>query len=300
MKILCAVDGSEFARWGVEALGALSGQSPDTALLLHVTDTTGLKTAARAARQTQHSVKAIEREATRLVERMAEVARTAVSEAVTGPRTRIQTLLASGPVADTIVRQASRKRVDLIVMGCRGLSDIQRFLLGSVSRRVVSLASSPVLVVKRPIYELGHVVLAVDGSKSSRAAAVLLGSGLLPLTTRVTVISVVPPVLTDLAAQVLPAQELDALAAPARQQARETVTQARELLIKEGLAVLTDVLEGPPGQSIVRYLEQANPDLVVVGSRGLRGVDRVLLGSVSEAVVKHAPCSVLVVRPRSK
>jgi nucleotide-binding universal stress UspA family protein len=58
------------------------------------------------------------------------------------------------------------------------------------------------------------------------------------------------------------------------------------------------VLSGTPADEIVRDAERHASDLVVVGARGLGAFKRLVLGSVSESVLRHAPCPVLVVRPR--
>jgi nucleotide-binding universal stress UspA family protein len=57
------------------------------------------------------------------------------------------------------------------------------------------------------------------------------------------------------------------------------------------------VWEGDPGDSIAAAVEAEHADLVVVGTRGRSGAERMLLGSVSDHVVRHAECPVLVVRP---
>lgn len=69
-----------------------------------------------------------------------------------------------------------------------------------------------------------------------------------------------------------------------------------------GRAVHATVLPGSPAEEIVRFTRERGHDLLVVGTHGRRGVQRLLLGSVAERVVREAPCSVLVVRggaPRS-
>lgn len=58
----------------------------------------------------------------------------------------------------------------------------------------------------------------------------------------------------------------------------------------------TDLLFGSPDSRIVEAAEQMNADLIVLGSHGYNAWERLLLGSVSDSVVRHAPCSVLVVR----
>jgi nucleotide-binding universal stress UspA family protein len=65
-----------------------------------------------------------------------------------------------------------------------------------------------------------------------------------------------------------------------------------------GRAVNATVLPGSPADEIVRFARERGPDLLVLGTHGRRGVERLLLGSVAERVVREAPCSVLVVRGR--
>ena len=62
-----------------------------------------------------------------------------------------------------------------------------------------------------------------------------------------------------------------------------------------GLPVVSEILSGPPARRIVAYARRAGIDLIVMGTHGRTGVSHLLLGSVSEAVVRHAPCRVLTV-----
>ncbi len=288
MKVLCAVDGSEFSHWGVESLCVLAHQPPRSLNLVHVLDTRGITV--------KRALPALKEEGTRLLHRIAEAAKAALSQQAAGSVTKIRSILVQGPVAETVVRQARRRRVDLVIVGSRGASDIRGFLLGSVSRRVVAHAPCPVLVVRRRLHEAVRVVLAVDSSQRSKAAARFLLAGIVGEATQVIVLSVVAPVGTDLAARVLTPSELEDLTKPRAEQTRHLVAQYRDMFLKEGCAVRTEVLAGHPSHSIVRYLEEHEVDLVAVGSRGLSGPERSQLGSVSESIIKYAPCSVLVVR----
>ena len=297
MKITCAVDGSEFSRWGVEALSALGSHPPDTVYLLHVVDALAIKASGgKKPANWKRALAAMDKAGAESLRYLAQAAATALSQAVTSPRTKVHTVLAHGPVAQTVVKHADRHRADLLIVGSRGLSDVRGFLLGSVSRKVMSLASQPILVVKRPLRELRDVLLAVDGSKHSRAAAEFLRDRLLPESAHLTVLSVAEPIVTELAAQVLSKTQLDQLTRPRHEKASQIVTEFREMFVKEGCAVSTEVLTGHPSQTILQHLETDRSDLLVVGSRGLTGTERVQLGSVSETLLKYAPCSVLVVR----
>jgi nucleotide-binding universal stress UspA family protein len=59
-------------------------------------------------------------------------------------------------------------------------------------------------------------------------------------------------------------------------------------------------MEGPPGQEIVHFAERLDAGMIVMGSRGLGGLRRALLGSASDSVVRHAHCPVMVVRKEEK
>jgi nucleotide-binding universal stress UspA family protein len=93
--------------------------------------------------------------------------------------------------------------------------------------------------------------------------------------------------------------------------AHERVDQARaerEAALVQVVRVARDagvtaeflVWEGEPGESIAAAAEAEGADMVIVGTRGRSGAERMLLGSVSDQVVRHAQCPVLVVRPSSR
>jgi len=85
-------------------------------------------------------------------------------------------------------------------------------------------------------------------------------------------------------------------------QVRERREQQAQVLVERGRAEGVDVSflvwTGDPGDMIVEAAEAERVDMVLVGSHGRGAVGRFFLGSVSEHVVRHAPCPVLVVRPR--
>jgi nucleotide-binding universal stress UspA family protein len=223
-------------------------------------------------------------------------ARVALGQAATGPRTKVHSVLAHGPLAQTIARQARRMKADLILMGSRGLSDIRGFLLGSISRQVASIASCSVLVVKQPTPKLIHVALAVDDSKHSRAAARFLRSRILPESATVTILSSAENPVTDLAARYLSESQLAELTKPVMERATNLVNALREDFIKDGYPVVTQIQMNHVIDTIVKHVEANHDELLVIGSRDLTKSERLYLGSVSESLLRHAPCSVLIVR----
>jgi nucleotide-binding universal stress UspA family protein len=85
--------------------------------------------------------------------------------------------------------------------------------------------------------------------------------------------------------------------------ARAAIDDATEVLRQSGnnFEITSDIVEGTPKRVILDEAEAWDADLIVVGSHGRRGLDRFLLGSVSQAVALHASCSVEIVRaPRRK
>jgi nucleotide-binding universal stress UspA family protein len=193
-----------------------------------------------------------------------------------------------------IVAAAREWGADLVVMGARGLSSVARFFLGSVSRSVAREAPCPVLVCKGAPRQLRAVTVALDGSDHARRALDWATSVLTPSPElRLRLLGVVEP-------QRYPSRSGVALG-PALERERRAALEA-ELsaaagrLGARGLAVETAVLRGAPAEIIVRDVERSDTDLVIVGARGLGPLKRLLLGSVSEAVLTHAGSSVLTVR----
>lgn len=297
MRILCAVDGSEHSQWGIQALEALAGREPEHVVLLHIIDQPTLRTAKnKNPVAAKRAVAAMEKAGTIVLRDAARSARLALGQAATGLRTKFQTILAHGLAVHTIARTARRLKVDLILMGSRGLSDIPGFLLGSVSRQVASTAPCPLLVIKQPLTKLLHVALAVDDSRPSRAAARFLRSRVLPESATVTILTSVESPVTDFAARYLSESQLSELKRPATERATMLVNALRDEFIKDGFPVVTQVQMDHVIDTIVKYVAANHDQLLVIGSRDLTKSERLYLGSVSESLLRHAPCSVLIVR----
>ena len=150
--------------------------------------------------------------------------------------------------------------------------------------------------MKQPIQRLTRVVLAVDDSKHSRAAARFLRSRILPESATTTILSSAERPVTDLAVRYLSKAQVAELERPVVERATRLVGTLREDFLKEGFAVVTDVQMDHVIDSIVKQVEATHADLLVIGSRDLTKSERRYLGSVSESLLRHAPCSVLIVR----
>jgi len=207
-----------------------------------------------------------------------------------------------GDTRTTICNAAYRRRAELIVLGARGLGAVSAFLVGSVSLGVARQAPCAVLLCKGTPRPVQTVVVALDGSLDSAAAFRFFSELPLPpgLTTRL--LGVVQPLgrypssAPDLVSPALISalkQYEDGL----REALQTPLEDAAHALSGRVGSVVKLTPAGLPADVIVR--NAADADLVVVGARGLGPLKRVLLGSVSENVLAHATCPVLIVRKPS-
>lgn len=145
-----------------------------------------------------------------------------------------------------------------------------------------------------------RILLAIDDSKYSEAAIETVIEQARPQETQVRVLHVLesPPLLI---AREMGGYEptLETALESQRHQAEAVVAKAAELLRARGLRVAAAVEDGDPKSKILDVAEEWQADLIVLGSHGQKGLSRFLMGSISDAVARHARCSVEVVRIRS-
>ena len=135
-----------------------------------------------------------------------------------------------------------------------------------------------------------RLLLAIDDSKFSEAATQAVIAQCQPQGTEVKVLNVV-----DLAIPI-PTSYAGAFREESLKHGQEIVQRAERLLSKAGYKTQTAVEEGDPKSKIIDQAAEWKAELIVMGSHGRKGVDRFFMGSVAEAVSRHAPCSVEIVR----
>lgn len=145
------------------------------------------------------------------------------------------------------------------------------------------------------------IIIAVDGSEYSQKALEqlkkLLSPGMEVLVVNAlnsaSIVSMLP-----MSSEGVPQGSYADIVSIAKAAAKKIVNEASDQLLKEypNVVVTTKVIEGAPKEVILEEAKKVDAELIVVGSHGRGAVGRFLLGSVSQALALHAPCSVMIVR----
>ncbi|MEM1945366.1 MAG: universal stress protein [Nitrososphaerota archaeon] len=143
-----------------------------------------------------------------------------------------------------------------------------------------------------------RVLVAVDGSENSRRAVTMAGELCGKFGAELIVLHVVPQPSYLFAVAGIPPTSLRDYYEQARTEGEKWVSQAITDVEKFKISAKSEILEGAPSivEAITTYAENNGVDLIVVGTKGLSGFKKLVLGSVASGVVSHANCSVLVVK----
>jgi nucleotide-binding universal stress UspA family protein len=208
---------------------------------------------------------------------------------------RVRLIADTGDAAESIIQTAEETGADLVVLGQRGLTANPAFLLGGVSQKVATYAPCSVLVVKTPVPSLDRLLLAVDGSDASKKTARFLAGHPFRGRPHLTVVTAWPVQRPNSFGRVTGGRDLSDAARAARTEG-EALLKDVAARLQQAYEVETEWLQGDPAFAILEAAARSQAQVIVLGARGLTGIKRFLLGSVSQKVLVHAPCSVLIVR----
>ena len=212
------------------------------------------------------------------------------------------TVLVSNP-RHGLPKTASEWKADLILLGSHGRGAFSRLLMGSTAQAVMRHAVCSVEIVRmkdkvRAERPGMRVLIPTDGSECAQMALSAVAEQPWPTSSEFLIIACPEfPVIVGEYPYYAP-EQLTELAKGSEIHAAESATEGADLLSKAGLRVSRQVTEPreTPARAILAAAESWEADLIVMGSHGRRGFDRLVLGSVSESVALHARCSVQVVR----
>jgi nucleotide-binding universal stress UspA family protein len=218
------------------------------------------------------------------------------------------TALLDGDVPDALCQEAIRSDSDLIVMSTHGRGGLTRMWLGSVADAVVRQSSTPVLLIRPPEGEepflevekpkIRRILIPLEGSALSEAAiepALELGALFGASFTLLRVISF-PIVAGSYLPETL--QTNRSILDEAEKEARAYLQQVRSSLDDGSRQIDTEiVVSQQPARGILNYASANNVDLVSIATHGRGGVERTLLGSTADKVIRGAHTPILIVRP---
>ena len=290
-RILIPTDGSDHAVRAAEHAMALARAFDASVRVIGVVDIQGAAGPFNAGGVDDAFVETLQSQARESIEAV---------EALTDQR--VETDIIDGTPANCIVEDAAEFDADLIVMGTHGRTGVHRYVVGSVTERVVRLADAPVLTARAGV-ELGpagdcdDVLIPTDGSDLA-SVAVEHGIAIAErFDARVHAVSIVD--VGDLAMRVEYTPPTEAL-----ERAREQRTEATEAIADRAreadLDVRTAVREGFPAEGLIEYADEEGIDLLAMGTHGRTGLNRFLLGSTTERIIRHADAPVLAVNARKR
>lgn len=221
------------------------------------------------------------------------------------PKWNVSADSACGSAAWELVFKADHWKPDLVVVGSHGRTALGRFVLGSVSQRVLNEARCSVRIARGRVDEPNtpvRIVIGVDGSPGSEAAVKAVASRRWPPNTEVMLVAVDDPLVSEYFGNLIPplAKTIEEDKQEERAWVKKIAIRSVELLKATEVKVTHMLKEGDPKSELPRVAEEWSADCIFVGSTGFSNrFERFVLGSVSAAVAARAHCSVEVVREKS-
>ena len=307
VKVLIAYDGSECADIALEDLKR-AGLPPEAeALVMCLADVFVPLPIDKEVEDTVPMYipdvvrRAHERAQQKLEEAKALAKRASEQVKVLFPRWQVRFEALADSPAWALIRTAEQWKPDLIAMGARGHSVFGgRLILGSISQRVLYEAPCSVRIARMSRERADdriRMLVGVDQSSDSNAAVDAICSRKWPRGSEVGVLAVVDTVMAINADPSDPVMKWIEVSDERNwDQVREIFEPAAEKLRRKGLHAEVLIRRGNPADQILEEADTWGADCIFVGAKGIRGIDRLLLGSVSSAVSARAHCSVEVVR----
>lgn len=294
MKLLLAIDSSSASQHVIAEAAARPWPSGTRFCVLHIVDVLGMG----------RSLAMIDEE-----KRYGQTLVAAAAEKLVRAGHETNTDVLVGFPRKAVVQYAKEWGADFVMVGSHGQGALSRFLLGSVAQAALHTAPCSVEVVRRGIHEPPSrrgmkILLGTDGSDGASVAVKSVANRPWPASTQVKIISAVQllvpgnELMMSSSSPIYPTSLLEEVWDEVRSSAHEAVAEARKTLEAAGMKIVPGETtpEGDPRIVLLAQAKEWDVDLIVLGSYGRRGMDRILMGSVSESVALHAHCSVEIIR----
>ncbi|MDF0650060.1 MAG: hypothetical protein CV081_03640 [Nitrospira sp. LK265] len=285
MKILLTIDGSDHSYEAVQSLKYLS--RAEELHIVHVVDVPSPAYPMMMPEVAQELYETVGRnmhdDGTRLLDRIVSLLPLDV-----GPVTKH---LVVGSPADQIVTLAEQLKVGLILLGTRGLGPIKERLIGSVSHRVLTFGPGTKFILPGPLKQLHHILLPLQGTYDADHALAFLQQKLFRDPPIITLFTVLPHTRPPWPVDAVSAEHMET---HSLRKANEFLEETAAKLSPSGYQTRVATTLGTPVDGILQEAKALNPDLILVGSRGRRGITRMVLGSVSHALLHQATYPLMI------
>jgi len=294
MKILIAYDGSECANAALEDLSAAGLPPESEALVLSISEywmpPESVPETSLAVRLDNVEFKRARETAKAALAQAEELAAKAAKRVQQKfPAWQVRHEACDDSPAWGVVKRADEWKPDLIVVGSHGRNLVGRFVLGSVSLKVLTEAQCSVRVARKSESRIEdetpvRLVVGIDGSHGAHQAVAAVANRAWREGGAARLVNVVEPRYNGAGME----EEM--------KRASDLQQYAAHQLGENGLHVSSVVREGDPKRVLIEEAEKWGADCIFIGAKGHRFMERMLLGSVSYAVAARAHCSVEVVR----
>lgn len=212
----------------------------------------------------------------------------------------VEAVVRSGIPAKEIIDYAEESEPDLIAMGTAGRGGVARAIVGSVTDKVVRTATAPVLTLNQVALNndsgsVDSILLPTDGSDSAEAAAACAVDLAEQVDATVHYFSVVDKQATSGLGSFVGESDSSSRADRFVEQADDRVDRLATTATKCDVEYVTATAIGNPAEEIVAYANDHDIDLIAMGTHGRGGFERLLVGSVTDNVVRAASVPVLTV-----
>lgn len=290
MRVVLAVDASPDSKNAAQVIRHMS--EPPVLDVLNVVDEDALKHAYISPTMPADYLETYRREVAEVAEQVLHEMKTELE-----PYCRHIRLIAdSGDAPESIILTAEESHADLVIVGQRGMTATPSFLLGGVSQKVATYAPCSVLVVKEAMAKLDRILVAIDGSEAAHKAVEFLARCPFKGPVQVLVVTVWPSPRSETWGIPSGTSGRSELKQMVEDKGQELLQKITGECANESYRLTTELLHGDPAFAILDAAVRHQAQLIVIGSRGMKAIKRFLLGSVSEKVLVHASCSVLIVR----
>lgn len=310
MKILVAVDPSWHTRHAIRFVKSVAWQKKSEIFLLHVVeikDAPSLKPSGGP----DSWERVISRARGQLMTEARLFLEQTQQEILQQSSFQIKSLVVEGFPGEKILQAAKDYRVNLVILGTRSLSNVQRFFLGSTSDCVLRNAQCSVLLVREKLSrgKMGkiaiNILLANDGSADGLGSIQMIDLLGFKVAPKVTVTHVVcKPVYLEGWYWGREKAEFKQLAEQLLKKARKDGASHLEKISQRFKEIKMDVntvlAKGDPADEILKTAERVNAKLIIVGSKRTKGGKPISSGEIVRKICHYAPCSVLVTRPESR